>query len=93
MLSIKKLFLTLSALAIVSGSIYPKAALVVNVDNTADIVTCEDFNGYLWQFEGVEDWQAGDIASMIMFDMGTKKIDDDIVLSVKYSGGVECFLR
>lgn len=93
MLPIKKLFLILSALAIVNGSIYPQIGIVVNVDVAADIVTCEDYNGFLWQFEGAEDWQENDIASFVMFDMGTKNIKDDIILSVKYNGGVEWFAR
>ena len=69
--------------------LYPMVTKVVKLDRENDVVTCEDFNGYLWQFNGCEDWQEGDICSMIMNDNGTPKIFDDEIVSVKYDGYFE----
>lgn len=69
--------------------LYPMVTKVVKLDRENDVVTCEDFNGYLWQFDGCEDWQEGDICSMIMNDNGTPKIFDDEIVSVKYDGYFE----
>ena len=68
---------------------YPMTTIVVNLDHEKDVVTCKDFNGFLWQFEGCEDWQEGDICSMIMNDNGTPKIFDDEIISVRYDGWIE----
>ncbi len=70
-------------------TLYPMTTKVVELDRENDVVTCEDFNGFLWQFEGCEDWQEGDICSMIMNDNGTPKIFDDEIVSVKYDGYFE----
>lgn len=70
-------------------TLYPMTTIVVDLDHENDVVTCKDFNGYLWQFEGCEDWQEGDICSMIMNDNGTPKIFDDEIVSVKYDGYLE----
>ncbi len=51
----------------------------------ADTVTCEDYNGNLWVFNGAEDWEVGDCASLLMDSKGTKKIRDDVVEGAKYS--------
>ena len=65
---------------------YPKTMTVVKVDCARDTVTCEDCNGNLWQFEGVEDWQRGDIVSAIMYGNETEIIYDDEIVSVRYGG-------
>ena len=70
-------------------TLYPMTTIVVDLDHENDVVTCKDFNGYLWQFEGCEDWQEGDICSMIMSDNGTPKIFDDEIVSIKYDGYFE----
>ena len=68
------------------GNEYPMTTVVCDIDEENDIVTCMDFNGFTWQFEGVEEWQVGWIASFIMDDMGTADIHDDVILDVKYDG-------
>ena len=70
-------------------TLYPMTTKVVELDRENDVVTCEDFNGFLWQFDGCEDLQEGDICSMIMNDNGTPKIFDDEIVSVKYDGYFE----
>ena len=71
------------------GWYYPLTTRVVEVDEDADLVTCEDFNGNLWEFEGCEDWQEGDIASLLMNSKGTEKIFDDEILLAHYNGTFE----
>lgn len=73
-----------------TDTLYPHTAVVSSIDCESDIVTVEDFNGNLWEFIGVEDWNCGDICSMIMDTKGTDDdITDDEIVSVKYSGYIE----
>lgn len=65
---------------------YPLSTVVVELNEENDIVTVEDFNGNLWEFEGVEDWEVGDICAMIMRDNATKIIFDDEIISTRYNG-------
>ena len=66
--------------------IYPATMKVVEVDAINDIVTLETATGHAFSMDGIEDWQNGDIASLLMFSRGTSQINDDIILSAKYSG-------
>lgn len=68
--------------------IYPQTFAVVEVDAENNVVTVVDTIGNEWAFNGVEDWQRGDLVSAIMSDMGTKTIYDDEFISVKYAGFV-----
>lgn len=72
---------------------YGLTTVVIDVSKANDRVTCQDFNGNLWQFEGVEDWCVNDIATFIMDDMGTKEIKDDKIIKVTYSGYFEGWLE
>lgn len=65
--------------------LYALTTVVVNVDYDNDIVTVEDFNGFLWEFYGCEDWYEGDCCSMVMDNMGTDLIFDDEILSARYN--------
>lgn len=68
---------------------YPVCAVVCEIDQQNNIVTVEDFNGNLWQFEGCEDWREGDICAMIMNDNSTEEIYDDTIEMVAYNGWIE----
>ena len=69
--------------------IYAKSAIVVDVNYDTDLVTVEDFGGFLWQFFGCEDWEAGDICAMVMDNSGTPDtIFDDVVMNTNYCGWV-----
>ena len=70
---------------------YPTTMIVNELDYDENMVICIDFNGNEWAFEEIEDWCIGDIASMIMDDMGTESIYDDTIIMVRYSGYVEDF--
>lgn len=73
------------------ADIYPMTAIVRELDYTNNLVICEDFNGNEWIFEGIEDWDIDDIASMIMSDMSTLTIEDDEIIMIRYSGYTEGF--
>lgn len=74
-------------------STYALTTQVVQLDYENDLVVCEDFNGNLWEFSGCEDWMYGDIASLVMNDMGTPSIYDDEIISARYSGYFDGFAR
>lgn len=93
----KKLTSIITIISIMAGSsgntffkayedVYPETAIVTETDLETDLVTVETLNGNLFQFEGIEDYQTGDIVSMIMDSNKTPEVTDDIILSVKYSG-------
>lgn len=68
-------------------SVYPLAVQVVELDHDADVVTCIDETGNNWEFYGVEDWQVGDFASLLMDDNGTPEtIYDDVITMALYAG-------
>lgn len=68
---------------------YPLNTVVQEINEETDTVTCADCNGNLWEFYGVEDWQEGDFATMIMDTCGTTNIFDDEIVKVEYNGNVE----
>lgn len=79
--------LTLIMIAIAltaSAEIYPLTAKVTEVNYDDDTVTVETFTGFLFSFEGCEDWAEGDCASLIMDDNGTEKIFDDEIVMAQY---------
>ncbi len=63
---------------------YALATTVNAIDRDTDVVTCEDYNGNLWEFYGVEDWQVGDNANLLMDTMGTERIYDDEICGATY---------
>lgn len=65
---------------------YPMTTVVTDVNYDTDEVTCTDFNGNDWVLTECEDWNEGDICSMIMCDNGTEIIYDDIIISERYDG-------
>lgn len=67
-----------------SAGYYAKLAAVTATDPAADLVTVTDCNGFVWTFYGVEDWQPGDCAALLMYDNGTETIYDDEVISARY---------
>ena len=81
------LILILTAIALTAcADVYPMTAKVVEVNYDEDVVTVETFTGFLFSFEGCEDWAEGDCASLIMDDNGTEKILDDVIVMAQYSG-------
>ena len=70
-------------------NLYPTTVIVYELDQENDLVTVEDANGNLWQFEGCKDWEINDICSILMNDCGTISIYDDEIVMVRYSGATE----
>lgn len=64
---------------------YAMTCKVVELDDENDLVVLVDANGFEWAWEGIEDWQVGDCASLLMNDNGTAEIFDDIILSMHYN--------
>lgn len=65
---------------------YGLTAEVIELNYADDVVTVCDANGFTWEFTGCEDYFKGDLVSMVMNDKGTDFIDDDKIVSVRYSG-------
>lgn len=66
---------------------YALTTKVIALDHESDVVTVEDFNGNAWTFYGVEDWQIGDFASLLMDNNGTPEtIYDDVITMAHYAG-------
>ena len=91
----KKLGITLAiigalAIAFCAGAItlrslvYPATMLVDEING--DTVVLRTSTGHLYAMTGSEDWEIGDMASLLMFSKGTDVITDDIILTARYSG-------
>lgn len=65
---------------------YGLAAEVVELNYITDEVTVRDANGFTWVYSGCEDYDTGDIVTMVMNDKGTDFIEDDKIVNVRYSG-------
>lgn len=69
----------------VNHDYYPMTTVVREIDIKNDVVTVENNNGHLYAFTGVEDWQVGDICSLMLDNNGTESIFDDIILKAIYN--------
>ena len=67
--------------------VYPLLTTVTEVDRDKDLVTVKDNNGFIWQFEGADDWEEGDLCNCLMNSKGTEKIFDDEIIMTKYESG------
>lgn len=79
-----KKILSFLAAIIAAGLIYPTTMQVIDI--SGDIVTLETATGFVYQFTGAEDYCENDLVSCIMFSNGTTNIQDDIILTARYSG-------
>lgn len=78
----KKLLATIAAV-IAAGLIYPATMIVTDV--SGDLVTMETATGFVYQMQA-DDYEKGDLVSLVMFSNGTTDITDDIILAARYSG-------
>lgn len=83
--------LAIVAMLIFNGTIYSTTCVIVDTDYETDTVTMSTASGYLYQFEGIEDYWNGDLVSVIMYNNGTPEIIDDVILSHRYVGWTELF--
>ena len=70
-------------------NVYPLLTTVTEVDRDKDLVTVEDNNGFIWQFEGADDWEEGDLCNCLMDSQGTEKIFDDEIIMTRYESGAK----
>lgn len=64
---------------------YPMAAQVYGMNQAEDAVIFVDGAGNEWKIQGIEDWQLGDVAALIMDDNGTPEfIYDDAIIGIRY---------
>lgn len=69
---------------IVGGWFYPATMVVEKTDG--DVVTLSTATGHLYEMFGAEDYDVGDMVSVIMFSSGTQDITDDAIIIARYSG-------
>lgn len=72
-----------------SAEIYPQAFVVSEVNYEENTILLVDCNGEGWIWEGIEDYEVGDIIAAIMDDSETKTIYDDIIVMIRYAGYME----
>lgn len=66
---------------------YALTACVAEVNRAEDYVTYETHTGYLFEWNGAEDQEVGEIYALLMSDNGTPEtIEDDVIISARYSG-------
>lgn len=66
---------------------YPRAAYVVEIRESEDIVITEDAVGFQWRFEGISDYAVGDLVILTIEKEGDPNtIIDDRVVDAVYSG-------
>ena len=69
---------------------YPSAAIIIEIIEDEDLVTCIDAAGRIWQFYGIEDLDVGDIVAMILWDAGTpESVFDDEIIDATYAGTLD----
>ena len=68
----------------VRGEFYPRLTVVVEKEQIEQsdlwIITCKDRVGNLWAFYDDEgEWDIGDIANLLMWNIGEREEDDEII--------------
>lgn len=66
--------------------VYGLTACIIGFDYDTDEVLTRDAAGFIWVFEGIEDWQIGEVVTFVMNTKGSEIITDDEIVSVRYSG-------
>lgn len=67
---------------------YPLVCRVREVNYDDNAVVFEDYNGYLWEMYGIEDWMEGDCAVLMLRPAGSQSIFDDEIISARYSAWI-----
>ena len=75
--------------ACASAEEYPQTFVVDLVNHEQNYMVLVDFNGNEWIWEGVEDFDRGDIIAAIMEERGTPTIYDDEIVKIRYAGYME----
>ena len=72
---------------------YPETAMVIEIIKDEDTIVVECANGNRFAFFGIEDYEKGDLVSLIMHDNGTKIVYDDEIIKAEYAGYTDLFLE
>lgn len=72
------------ASSVIALGIYAATMKVTAIDN--DVVEMETATGFVYEWEGADDYEVGDLVSLIMDSKGTEEIVDDEILSMRYAG-------
>lgn len=75
--------------ACASAEQYPQTFVVDLVNYEQDFMVLVDFNGNEWIWNGIEDFDCGDIVAAIMEERGTPTIYDDKIVMIRYAGYIE----
>jgi len=76
------------------GEFYPKMSIVTGVEQIGDTnlftVTVIDKDGHEWSFFDDEgEWQIGDIANLLMWNMSNEREEEDEIVEVYYEGTMD----
>lgn len=88
-LTIMILFTLLVTFPIARAETYPQTFVVDLVNHEQNYMVLVDFNGNEWIWEGIEDFNCGDIVAAIMEERGTPTIYDDEIVKIRYTGYME----
>lgn len=71
----------------VDRNVYPNTAIVTAIDFEKDCFTVATSTHIEYTLKGVEDWEVGDLASLLMYDIGSDgDITNDLVIELRYTG-------
>lgn len=71
----------------VDRNVYPNTAIVTAIDYNTDFFEVATSTGIKYTLKGVEDWEVGDLASLLMYDIGSDgDITNDLVIELRYTG-------
>jgi hypothetical protein len=71
----------------VERNLYPSTAVVTAIDYGKDSFTVVTSTNISYTLKGVEDWEVGDLASLLMYDIGSDgDITNDLVIELRYTG-------
>ena len=65
--------------------IYAVSTVVTAIDEDVVFTT---FSGNDFAWSDIDDWEIGDIGALLMDNMGTANVEDDVILSATYCGYV-----
>lgn len=76
----------------ITNNFHSRVAMITEIDKENNLIIATCGNGNMFGFYATnEDWDCGDLCSLIMYDNGTETVYDDKVVSVRYGGFIELF--
>ena len=71
--------------------LYPLTTIVIEINEDENTVACEDYDGNVWEFYGIENWKEGDLATLLMDACDVSNDYDDEIVEIRYGGNVKGF--